>query len=584
MAVINSPAASTLNNAVQFMTSQLDVKAKHFDVNTVESMFGKEAVTSTYLGLMKLWDDKKQLGAPLLSDTILRNNVMYIDTPGQLLGFSRPYELSTPFIKENLMGTISKPGLGGGDFPIVLSTNDYVGGDVITYDFKNGVQLRISLDPKKAPRQHSGSDGWLYYVSVYGRDVENLYLPQKALAPGTKYWKVGHFSGEYDTHRSSMGADGMGLAHYAFETANADQGVETWITRDAARLKPNSTNNTIQNAAFWGQITGANAVMNLIPPVVDKAGRMVVKDGKPVYDYKNFNWIPFSLFKLQQELARMQQRHLMWAKGGTFYDARGNKVKSGVGYWWQLKSGNSVTYKDSRELLSLIKNLLGELFYGSSIPPEQRIVKLKMGTGAMIDIQKEFQQDFKLQNPFLVWAQDIPGLITGDNMNLAYNSYRFTKVRYPEVGTVLLELDSALDMVDDGSGRVDQSSIIGAYANSSYTIIIEDLTSEALSNRSSTEANFSYVAEDAFNNGANVVMLKPKAYRNGPELSYIVGTGAPEELRVYSGYQGGNIVSERKKGFGIIMDDTSDIWLKDPSRTVVIEREDPLHEFYPFPI
>jgi|ERR1051325_4352902 hypothetical protein len=580
--VKNSPAASTLNNAVLFRTSQLDVKGKHFDVNTVESMFGKGATTSTYLGLMKLWDDKQMLRAPLLSDTVLKNNVMYIDTPGQLLGYSRPHQLSAPFVKENMVSGVQRPGYGGVAVPLVLSTNDFTGGDVITSDFRNGVQLRIELDDN-GPRPSIGSDGWVYQVKLYGRDVEDKWIPQKAFSPGTPYYKIGHYSGEYGTNRSGMGSDGVGLAHYAFETSNADMGVKTWITRDAGRLKPNSVNGKLENLAFWGDITDMNAIMNLIPPKTDKNGKMTMENGQPMYDYTQFNWIPFAFYKLQMELARMQQRHLMWAKGGTFSDGV-NKVKSGVGYWWQLKSGNSVKYRDPRELLSIIKNLLGELFYGSKILPQDRVVRLKMGTGAMIDIQKEFQQDFKLQNPFLVKADDIPGLITGDNMNLKYGGYRFTQINYPEVGTVIVEHDPSLDFVDDGSGRVDQSSIVGAFENSSYTIIIEDLTAESLSNRSKTEANFKYTTETAFNNDSNLVMLKPRAYADGPDVSFQIGTGSPEELKAYAGYNGGKVVSSDKKGFGIIMDDYADIWLKDPTRTVIIEREDPLNEFYPFPI
>lgn len=573
---LSGAPVQTVNNAVLFRKSAFQYGSKHTEENTIYELFGKNAVNSEYLGMLKLFGNRFREQVPLISATELSNNVMYVKGLGTVLGFSLPYRVGLPFVKENVMKEVQRPGLAGTKAKLVLSTNSYTYGDVITYDKYDGVQLRISTDDLNDEIIPFG-DGWLYTVTLSASAGQHDYIPQRAFEPGTEYVKLSNPSGEFDTHRSGLTPDQYGLAHYQFETASATRGVKTWITQNADILEMGETNRDFSNASFWGEVNDTRTILNLMNAQKNSFGQILQdENGRALPDPATLRWTPMVIARLYEELAKMEENELMWSKGGVYEDAAGKKFRSGVGYWQQLKSGNHLQYTDSRQLLSILKNAIAELFVGSTIPVWDRILEVEMGMGAMIDLQKEFQQEFQIQNPFATWTSDIKGMLEGDVLNLRFKGPRFVEILWPESGTIRIKHNPALDNTGDGTGVRSQSSIYGAYDVRSYTIIVKDVT-KGFSNR--TDVGFQYSVREGFDNGANTVMIKPKNFAEA-KTSYIVGTHCPDMLRSYVGAPRGHVASTDKKGFGVIVDNASQVWIKDVTRTLLIEKVDTAKLYY----
>ena len=79
-----------------------------------------------------------------------------------------------------------------------------------------------------------------------------------------------------------------------------------------------------------------------------------------------------------------------------------------------------------------------------------------------------------------------------------------------------------------------------------------------------------YNVADGFNNGSNIMSIKPKNYVD--TMAFKVGTGCNPTLKKFIGLSPNSFVhSEDKKGFGVSMMTSGEIWVKDPSRTVLVE-------------
>lgn len=566
----------TVNNALLFRKSAFQYGSKHVEANTLYDFFGKAGVNSEYLGMLKLFGNRFRETVPLISSTELSNNVMYVKGLGTMLGFSLPYRVGLPIVKENLVGSIARPGLNGTHVPLVLSANTFTYGDIITWDKYDGAQLRISVDHVNHEIVEFG-DGWKYMVALSTVNGLHEYIPHVAFEPGREYVKIGNPSGEFDTHRSGLMGSEWGLAHYSFETASATRGIETWITQNADILEMGETNRDFTNSAFWGEVNDTKTILNLMNAQKDAFGNIKQDiNGQALPDPSTLRWTPMVIARLYEELAKMEENDLMWSKGGVYYDAKGKMFRSGVGFWPQMKSGNYIQYTDTRQLLPILKNAIAEMFAGSSIPLWDRVLEIELGMGAMIDLQTEFMQEFKIGNPFATWTQDIKGMLTGDVMNLKFTKPRFVEILWPETGTIRLKHNPALDYTDNGTGARSESSIEGNWDTRSYTIIVKDVT-KGFTNR--TDVGFQYSVREGFDNGANTVMIKPKNFSEA-KTSYLLGTHCPDMLKAYVGVGRGHVASTPKKGFGVIVDNASQVWIKDVTRTLLIEKVDPAKYYF----
>ena len=551
---------SNVNGAIQTgIGTSPYFSRKHTDSNTLLSSFNGDATNSMYLGMMKLWNQYKMLSTPLISMTELEGNVLYTNGFGALLGFTIPYNIGLPKVVENLCGDQVKPGIGGATFPLVLTEDCFNNGDTITYDYRNGKQLVIQAD-EITP--HDG--GWKYIVKVASMTMED-YFPPQALEPGTSFMKITNNSGEYDTGVSTLSnLTRTGLMNYSYQTGSAEMRIGHWITSygDILEVADSQKNPNMAWLSNYSDLSSKKGIFNFWNYTVDANGKQIPISGSG-------SWMPSIVAAMQIELATMKERSLMWGHGHMIGGNGKALTRVSPGYYQQIKNrGNYITYSKLTQLPSILKNIVGSLFAGrTDIAFKDRRVKFRMGMGAMIAMQQEFMTQFKSGNPFTVFADHpaLKGMITGSYDALAYKPIVMKSLQYPEVGTVDIEHDAVLDYIDIENEITPYN---GQYPNSSYMVFVEDLTDQDFSN-AMPKSGFADKAE-GFNNGANVMMIKPKNYQDS--VGFKIGTGCNPTLKQFAGVNPNSYIhSVDTKGFGVTMATTGEVWVKDASRVVLVE-------------
>jgi hypothetical protein len=269
---------------------------------------------------------------------------------------------------------------------------------------------------------------------------------------------------------------------------------------------------------------------------------------------------------LRAEMEQMAEKGLMWAQGGYVSGGQGRKkVRVASGLYPQLRNGNRVTYNDIS--LELIERQVANLFYNSGIPVNQRRTKIMTGQGGINQISKELYDRLKQINPYLVQGKDIPGgLFYGSQDNAGFKLPRFTQFFSPVAGYIEFVHNPALDNV---YGVRDQDGLIGEYPITSYTYMILDVTDQNITN-AAARINSKVRVENGFNNGNNIVLVKPQDYG---ELywGYIDGQHSHLGAAGMKGMNSANMYN----GYQIWMKSFGMIWVKDVTRTLLIEKARP---------
>lgn len=225
-----------------------------------------------------------------------------------------------------------------------------------------------------------------------------------------------------------------------------------------------------------------------------------------------------------------------------------------------MKNGNRFKYTTLTK--GMLDKIFGDLFYGSNIPIERRRVKVQVGTAASIELSKLFENEFG-KTPFTINASDI-GLLSGDRNNLSFQ-YRFTSMQFPTAGLVEFEINPAFDSIY-GSRGMDRLS--GEFPPSSHTIAIFDVT-DSNSSSAAAEMTTPYTSDPELNSSSNLVLIKPKN-RTGIDWGYEIGTEAPPGFS-----RQGLVSSSQRDGYAIWMKSFSSIWLKDATRSILLEKNLP---------
>lgn len=533
------PTFTSFNNNIVVRQTEFR-PGKMTDANSIYNQFNRDRFT-VYKGMITAWNQSRLIQTPLYNMTELQNNVIYVNGAEGEFEFTMPYVLDYPRILQDITDPLDlTPGLGGNPFNILVSIDVYKGGDIITYDPRNGTQLVVT----SAPVFRNG-DGYQLEVKVVATDVKNAYFPKGKLAPGTQYMKIGHtVGGEFGKDFSSIYSDtGMiALRH----RIGSERGVSHEITGYANMLElPTGASDSLQKAFAKYDLLGKQSTE--VFGISQKDGQLVANSGM---------WAPTVLSLMLQETAKLQETQLMWGNGGFIQGAGDKMTMVSPGFYNQLKKGN---YRQIPKITrGILESMIANLFSHTQIPVEERRTKIRCGQGALIEIRKIFANEIS-QIPFLTRTADI-GAITGPAMDLS-SGYMVNHFLFPAAGWVDLEYEPAFDA---WTTRASDTPMIGGYPIHSYTFAILDVTDKNYTNAAKRDARISY-AEGA-NMGANVYMIKP-AQRKTTTWGFINGT---EHFRGEE-FMHGMISSSLDASFKIWTKEQSSIWLVDPTRTLLAE-------------
>ena len=147
-------------------------------------------------------------------------------------------------------------------------------------------------------------------------------------------------------------------------------------------------------------------------------------------------------------------------------------------------------------------------------------------------------------------------------MNLTFG-FRFTSLRFPNAGLVEFRLNQAFD-TEYGLRNTDR--LYGEFPDYSYSAAILDVTDARASNSAKKfEKNEIRNATD-FNKESNFYLVKPRA-ASEDYWGYIAGSVSPYGLSRTKGA----LHASNRPGYGMFAYNFGNVWVKDPSRTLLIE-------------
>lgn len=534
-----------LNNAVVMYQTKFD-PSKFTDQNWLYNNYKQDSFT-TYKGLISLWNQRSVINTPLIQMSELNNSVMYVPNTEGRFRYSIPYDVGYPKVVENIEADNPAPGKDGQRFKIKLDTNVYSNTDILTVDLINGIQIYVTEE-----EIIEESDGWIYTVEIVSSNRRNMSYPQQYMQPGIQYLKVQNVNDEYDTQKSSI-TTSSGFMDLEVELGGGHRSVTHWITGYADMMRIDESKHP--------HLSRINQMLE------NKGGAILYanKDSKGKIIPSSVSWQNTIELLLRCEMETMTEKGLMWSEGGYVSGSGRKKVKVAAGLYPQLRNGNRVTYNTIS--LEIIEQHVANLFYNSGIPVEQRTTKIMTGQGGINQVSKELYERLKQVNPWFTKGSDIPGnMFYGDQFNAGFVMPRFTKYFSPIAGWIEFEHNPALDNV---SGNRHQDGLYGEYPNTSYTYMILDITDKNVSN-ATARINSQYRVEDGFNNSSNIVLVKPQNYG---ELywGYRLGTQHPAGPQAMKGM----FSATSYDGFELWMKSFGVLWVKDVTRTLLIERAQP---------
>jgi hypothetical protein len=264
------------------------------------------------------------------------------------------------------------------------------------------------------------------------------------------------------------------------------------------------------------------------------------------------------------ELFNMQEMSFMWGKGGEVNVSGRKKVKLGLGLYEQLRSGNRIPYTRGKLNLDLIDAAIANLYRGTGIPVEKRETTLDVGSGFLNEVAKLLELKIIAKTPGIINADQL-GMVSGnDPMNLT-GGYRFTSWRFPNAGLVKFRLNPALD---NEYGLRNTDGLYGEFPDHSYSAMILDVTDSRSTNAAQKFREADIRNATDLNKDSNVYLVKPRA-ASDDYWGYIAGSVSPFGLTKSKGFAS----SSSRPGYGIFAYNFGNVWIKDPSRTLLIEVE-----------
>lgn len=529
------------------------------DENKLVNLFGYDnAKGDSYMGIFTVFNQWSTVNTPLLKRSIMEKNIIYTNGTVGSLTFDMPYRLEGITIKSDLTEDVPYPGIDGSIFEIHLGDGGQDSvlqvGDRITADYYDGQNLIVREVVGKL------GEGFKYKVQLVTGD-KTEYFNKSQLAPSTQFFKVGHTSGEFSEYGSGL-SQGFGMMRLQHRLGGRRM-LEYTITGDAQRLQ-------IEGSAKIGGFDFDLSTLNKYGDLSDamNGGYVVTgqNDGKGNIKRGTLSWIPFIEVMLHNELARLEELDLTFAQGGTVTGARNKTEIVGEGLYQQMKRGNWRQFpKYSRQ--ALIDTFQQAYRNRPDIPDYMRYFKLEGGRGAVQEVQKIFNEELNRT------ANQLGGITNADQLGVVkkmgeqngivnlFTGYRMQKVFISGVGTIEIEHNPAFDATQS---RVMDQPMIGGQSKRSYTSCIFDLTDQESTSAAKVSGDVEFAK--GMDTGANIYLVKNKKFP-GTKITHINGRTSPHPVSA----GGGNVASTRFDGYTQLLENQSNIFLKDPTRSILLE-------------
>lgn len=506
------PGTIAGNNVVAF-TNAKEVKA-YFGETDLSSLarWYEEDPNKNHLGLINFFRGIENYPIPMYMGMIKNGATISVNGPNGTFRYDIPVSKSFELVTVADTSNQYKPGQDGGIFDIVLS-HKFEPGDILTYNAKRGCQMIVSGEWEI--RNENG--GWRHSVKMVSMS-KFKYFPKEFLKAGVQYWKIGHGMGEYSTQYSSFfGEDRAGTATCEFQLGN-HRGVETVYTMYAGKKTFSGasvdTNNFIEevNRRMY-EMKQLNDGSNVDIAVIAKMVKS--PNGKPMFDRSVKPMVATTLESMcMAELGILEANQLMWQQAGIVKD-NNSIIRLNEGLYHQLKRGFTITYGRKGGITKeILQQAADYTFRNSNLEVYQRRMKFRCGKHAFDNMTRLFTKEIYAQlngieGKLLGSDRLIQNPISGPNTALSMGAIMFKSVYLDGIGVVDIEHDSSLDYEQMADRR---TLVSGMYSPSSWSMIMEDITSSEYSNAYASKPSGSNIELGNMSN--NVFYVKPE----GPSL------------------------------------------------------------------
>jgi hypothetical protein len=545
MSTFSLPSLASQNGYTVIARHKMDW-GKFHDSNHIYQVLGQQAFIDN-LGLVTPFNQYGLVNTPILNMINVKKSSLYLDNVEGKFRFQMPYKRGLPYIVDTYYtNTIEKPGLDGARFIIKLS-EAYTNGDVISTDLRNSPSLVVTEEEVVYEQ-----DGYLHVVEVASQNRKNTYYSKKWLKPGSQFIKIDQAIDEYSSQGSSVTSQRLGWLELEANLGSGEKKVEHWITLQGSIMALAANDKLKSKINGQYDLTALGSILAFFNKDI-RTGKTLPGTG---------SWLATLDAMVMSELYNMNEMSYMWGKGGEVRVSGRKNVKLSLGVYEQLRTGNRITYSRGKLNLDLIDSAIANLYRGTGIPVEDRRTTLDCGSGFLNEMSKLIKLEATSKNIGIINSDQLDIVSGKDPMNLAFG-FRFTSYRFPNGGLVTFRLNQALD-TEYGLRNTDR--LYGEYPDYSYSAFILDVTDAKASNAAMKfEKNDIRNATD-WNKDSNFYLVKPRAATED-YWGYIPGTVSPFGLSKSKGFMS----ASNRPGYGMFAYNFGNVWVKDPSRTLLIE-------------
>lgn len=408
---------------------------------------------------------------------------------------------------------LTKPGIDGQEFTLVLDTNEFSKNSIISVGSRQyGPRFYVIKDPQPWNR------GYLYTFTLVSDNPIIDFVSANFLRVGMELELIDASIGEFD--QDLLGLPRLGEKINMFESLSSGYGFEHLITdwADAKMLRDNN-----------------NRPLDILVYAPQRRNQLPMTRN-------DIRWEPFIEFWMRKSMMELKVKRMIWAKPGTV-KSNGSKQelkRTSAGVYHRMRNnGNLVQYNRGEFSGNLLRSVFGDLFY-RRVDVKNRRVKMYTNEAGFDVFQTAIKQD-ALNSGLTLVADSGDRYIQGSGQNLTYN-WAFDSMITRETGKIelvhLKELDLPQTNVDFGQNK-----------KSTPTFFVFNVSPES--------------------DGSMVNNIREVRMESRPSMTwgYIDGTAHHLGFAKSQGMSSAN----KFPGYQLWMKDRADVFIEDLSRTVLIE-------------
>ena len=408
---------------------------------------------------------------------------------------------------------LSKPGIDGQEFQVVLDTNEFSMNAIVSVGSRQyGPRWYVVKDPVP------WNAGYLYTFTLVSDNPIVDYVSSTFLRVGVELELVDGAIGEFD--QDLLGLPRLGERISMFESLGSAYGFEHKITQWADEK-------TLRDAS--------GKPLDILVYAPQRRNQLPLTRN-------DVRWEPFIEFLMRKAMLEMKVKRMIWSKPGTVktYGSKQEVKRTSAGVYHRMRNnGNLVQYNRGEFSANLVRSVFGDLFY-RRVDVKDRNVKLYTNESGFDVFQQALKAD-ALNSGLTLMADSGARYIQGEGQHLTYN-WAFDSMITRETGRVdlvhLKELDLPQTNLEFGQ------------------------------NKKSTPVFFVFDVSP-MSDGSLVNNIREVRMQNSPSMTwgYIDGTYHHLGFAKSQGMSSAN----KFPGYELWMKDRCDIFIEDLSRTVLIE-------------